>query len=125
MTLFLHICWFLDIKGKDLIGSEEGGGCIVRDFTNAMKLFVLAHIGLAIIYYFFYSFLTINEQTPSEVSKNMLVTFTIVNVFVYFLSNHLNQEKPQVKQMKSDYFIYAFFASEAVMTFIAFVVLGK
>lgn len=98
---------------------------MVKDFTKAMKLYVLAHIGLGLIYYLFYSFLLINEKPPLEVSKNMLIAFTIINVLVFFLSNQLNQEKTRSNQMKSEYFFYALIASELIMAFVAFGILGK
>lgn len=98
---------------------------MVNTFTKAMKLYVLAHIGLGFIYYFFYSFLVFNEQSPMEVSKNMLIAFTVINVIVYFISNQLNQEKTKTKQMNSEYFLYAFIASEIIMAFVAFGMIGK
>lgn len=98
---------------------------MVKEFTNAMKLYVITHVGLGFIYYFYYSFLLVQEKTPMEISKNMFIAFTIVNVLLYFVSNQLNQEKSRTKQTNNEYFLYALIISEAILAFVAFGVIGK
>lgn len=92
----------------------------MNEFLKGGKIYFFAHAGLLIVYYFVYMYYEMNEYENLIIAKNMLIGFTAVNIISYVVSNNLNREKREEKQISNDLFIYGFVFFELIAVGAAF-----
>lgn len=76
---------------------------------------------MLLLYFILLTFLRAKGGDPMAISKQMFAAFTFVNILSFYISNQLNGEKREGKQISKDSILYSLIMSEILAAVAAIV----